>query len=74
MSKFCCICHKEIPEGSYGNNPQGAVDSTKKLIKWNADDRCCDECNSKYVLPGRMYRFYRVIKNESLVNRGENND
>lgn len=67
--KFCCICHKEIPEGSYGNNPSGAIDSNKKVIQWSESDRCCDECNSKYVLPGRMYRFYRVIKNESLVNR-----
>ena len=21
----CCICGKEIPEGSFGNNPEGAV-------------------------------------------------
>jgi hypothetical protein len=64
----CIICGKEIIGN--GNNPNGAIDETKKLIKWNDDDRCCDECNTKYVLPGRMYRFYRVIKNESLVKRG----
>ena len=63
----CCICGKE--HTGYGNNPDGAIDSSKKLISWNPDDRCCDECNTKYVLPGRMYRFYRVIKNESLVRR-----
>ena len=69
----CCICGEE--HTGFGNNPQGAIDSSKKLISWNPDDRCCDECNSMYVLPGRMYRFYRVIKNESLVNRGvESND
>jgi hypothetical protein len=66
----CCICGKEIPDGNFGNNPAGAVDETKKLITWDTEDRCCDDCNTKYVLPGRMYRFYRVIKNESLVKRG----
>lgn len=63
----CCICGKEC--AGFGNNPSGAIGSDKKLIKWNADDRCCDECNHTYVLPGRMYRFYHVIKNESLVNK-----
>ena len=71
--KVCCICGKEFT--GYGNNPKGAVDTNKKEIKWNAEDVCCDECNSKYVLPGRMYKFYYVIKNESLVNRrAESND
>lgn len=74
MSKFCCICHKELPEGSWGNNPSGAVDENKKLIQWSETDRCCDECNHKYVLPGRMFRFYRTIKNESLVNRNHVED
>ena len=70
----CCICGKELPEGSWGNNPQGAVDENKKLIQWSETDRCCDECNHKYVLPGRMFRFYRTIKNESLVNRNHVED
>ena len=72
----CCICGKELPMNSDGtpsligtNNPDGAVDEHKRLIKWNPEDRCCDECNHKYVLPGRMFRFYRTIKNESLVKR-----
>ena len=63
----CCICGKEFT--GWGNNPQGAVDENKKLIKWSEYDQCCDECNHKYVLPGRMFRFYRTIKNESLVKR-----
>lgn len=67
--KICCICHKEIPEGNWGNNPDGAIDETKHVIKWDPEDRCCDECNHKYVLPGRIFRFYRTIKNESLVKR-----
>jgi excinuclease ABC subunit B len=49
---------------------RGAIDETKKLITWDENDRCCDDCNTKHVLPGRMYKFYRVIKNESLVKRG----
>lgn len=64
----CCICNKEITD--MGNNPAGCIDETKKLIQWNDEDRCCDDCNKTYVLPGRMYRFYHVIKNESLVKRG----
>ncbi len=68
MDKYiCCICGKEH-EG-FGNNPTGAVDETKKRITWGEGDRCCDDCNRQYVLPGRMYQFYRVIKNESLVRR-----
>lgn len=66
----CCICGKEIPDGEFGNSPAGCIDETKKLIQWTADDRCCNDCNKQYVLPGRMYKFYRVIKNESLVKRG----
>jgi hypothetical protein len=64
---ICCICGKE--HTGFGNNPDGAVDETKHTIKWSESDRCCDECNHKYVLPGRMYKFYRVIKNESLVRK-----
>ena len=66
----CCICGKDLPEGTFGNNPYGALNTEKKIIVWDEDERCCDECNTKYVLPGRMYKFYHVIKNESLVNRG----
>ena len=69
MDKYiCCICGKE--HQGFGNNPSGAVDDTKKRITWGEGDRCCDDCNSKYVLPGRMYQFYKVIKTESLVKRG----
>ena len=63
----CCICQKEFI--GWGNNPQGAVDTSKQLIRWDSEDRCCDECNTTYVLPGRMYRFYRVIKPECLVKK-----
>ena len=65
----CAICQKEI--AGDGHSPAGAVDENKKLITWGEEDRCCDDCNAKYVLPGRMYRFYHVIKNEALVKRGK---
>ena len=64
---ICCICGKE--HTGFGNNPFGAVDETKQVIQWSESDRCCDDCNRTYVLPGRMYKFYRVIKNEALVKR-----
>ena len=65
---ICCICNQDTRGDSH--NPNGALDETKKTITWDPEDRCCDCCNTKYVLPGRMYKFYRVIKNESLVKRG----
>ncbi len=55
----CAICGAEI--NGYGNSPEGAVwkDEHGKIIeaKFNAEDRCCDECNSRYVIPGRLYRL-----------------
>lgn len=43
----CCICGKEI-EG-YGNNP----------VPVKAEGRCCDECNSNYVIPERIRQLLR---------------
>lgn len=43
----CCICGKEF-EG-WGNNPWP--------IGWDVyseEDRCCDECNIKRVIPARI--------------------
>jgi len=54
----CCIC-KETFNG-YGNNPDGAVWVEKGEIvapKFKPDDRCCDECNSLFVIPGRLYKM-----------------
>jgi hypothetical protein len=39
----CCICGKEH-EG-FGNNPNGAIDETKKLITWG--EKALNE-NCKY--------------------------
>jgi hypothetical protein len=40
----CCICHKPIV--GYGNNP-----SPRK------GEKCCDECNLKYVIPESIKRL-----------------
>lgn len=47
---ICCICGKEY-EG-YGNNPYP--------VGWDVfseEDRCCNECNMKYVIPARIARL-----------------
>lgn len=55
----CCICGKEIK--GYGNNPEGACimhdDKTVEFLEFETEDRCCDECNSDFVIPGRLYRL-----------------
>ena len=39
----CCICGKEFV--GLGNNPQPIYE----------EGRCCDECDTKYVLPSRIF-------------------
>ena len=39
---ICCICGEKI-EG-YGNNPS----------PYKHEGRCCDACNSKFVIPARL--------------------
>lgn len=48
----CCICKKEI-EG-YAHNPDGAIDMNGNAISWRPEDMCCEDCNTTYVLPGRI--------------------
>ena len=60
MEKFiCCICGKECNE--WGNNPDGAVwkDEQGKIVfgKFDRNDKCCKECDNRYVIPGRMYQI-----------------
>lgn len=43
----CCICGKEI-EG-YGNNPSPIKE----------EGRCCNKCNSDYVIPERIIRLFK---------------
>ena len=63
----CCICRKEIkgfdcnPEGAAWKTPTGEVE----LPEFGAEDRCCDECNRTYAIPGRLYRM-------GLAKKGEN--
>lgn len=59
--KRCCICGCLI-NNSYGeNNPDGAVwkDEQGNIIEpeFEAEDVCCNDCNSRYVIPGRLYRL-----------------
>ena len=46
----CCICKNEID--GFGNNPQ----------PYKKRGRCCDDCNSYYVIP---YRILLLIKPET---------
>ena len=56
----CCICGCQFV--GWGNNPEGAMwrdHETNELVEFepNPEDRCCDECNTRYVIPGRMYKL-----------------
>ena len=59
----CCICGKVCT--GFGNNPAGAMwrdPETNELTEFHStdpEDRCCDECNSRYVIPGRIYKMTR---------------
>ena len=50
--KHCCICGKIFT--SWGNNPWGALDKNGEYRRFKDTDLCCDDCNSKYVIPGRL--------------------
>lgn len=49
----CCICKKEFH--GWKNNPYGALNEKHEPINWKPDAGCCDECNKRYVIPGRLY-------------------
>ena len=55
----CCICG-DIFNG-YGNNPWGAIqpepNGVIKELEFNDNDRCCDECNNQFVIPGRLWHM-----------------
>ena len=51
-SKRCCICGKKIV--GFGNNPHGARGADGSAVKWKKNQVCCDECNAKEVIPGRL--------------------
>ena len=64
MEKFTyCICG-QVFEG-FGNNPDGAVwrDGDKIVMpEFDEDERCCNDCNSLFVIPGRLYRLRQSNK------------
>lgn len=55
----CCICGLFI-RGD-GNNPGGAgyLNDAKKFVTFDfgESDKCCNTCNTFYVIPGRLYRM-----------------
>lgn len=65
---LCCICGQPIvKEGCpnyFGNNPAGAMwrDMNGNICEptFNTDARCCDVCNDKFVIPGRMYKLFQM--------------
>ena len=61
-TKVCCICGKEIK--GWGNNPYGALDNDLNIIEWKEDAVCCDACNNKYVISGRLYTMAQVMKKD----------
>ena len=62
----CCLCGN-LFEG-YGNNPQGAAykDENGKIVfpEFKDNDRCCDMCDSIYVISGRLYRLAKIRAKE----------
>lgn len=70
---YCCICGQLITkEGCpdyFGNNPDGAMyyDLFGRFCTptFKEDDRCCDECDEKFVIPGRLYRLIKEAKGEN---------
>lgn len=60
-AKVCCICGCNL-EG-YGNNPDGAMWKNNlgeiEEPEFGPEDRCCDLCNQRYVIPGRLYKLNR---------------
>lgn len=57
----CCICGAEM--NGCGNNPNGAAwrgsDGNIVEAEFDHESRCCDYCDQRYVIPGRIYRLYK---------------
>lgn len=55
----CCICGKQITMEE-SNNPEGAAWKDKngniRFMEFDLTDRCCNNCNEIFVIPGRVYR------------------
>ena len=63
----CCICGKKIK--GWGNNPDCAAwkthDGKIEMPGFKEDDRCCNDCNRRFVIPGRIYRMAKVKENNN---------
>lgn len=61
---ICCICGGI--SSSWGNNPDGAMwkIADGKIVepKFAATDRCCDDCNASYVIPGRLLKMQKIMQ------------
>ena len=62
----CCICGTLV--NGYGHNPQGAMwkDGEGNICEpqYNIGERCCDNCNVRYVIPGRLELLKRWRNNQ----------
>jgi len=78
--KKCCLCGKDFkcddPIGR--NNPIGAAwrnkDGDIVIPKFLLSDCCCNECNKKYVIPGRLYMFNPTMCDQLAIRKDEEND
>ena len=65
MNIKCCICHKEISL-TEGNNPYPVRDWSCIGSKTN---RCCNECNDRFVIPARLMLSHYSEQEVEDVNR-----
>ena len=61
--KVCCICGCQIKNRMGENNPAGAMMRDREgnvvELSFEPEDVCCNECNQRYVIPGRLYKLNR---------------
>ena len=66
--KHCCICGCNIESPMGENNPRGACwkDAQGNIVEaeFEPEDVCCNDCNERYVIPGRIYRLNKQRRGE----------
>jgi len=59
--KVCCICGCQIKNRMGENNPAGAMckDNEGNVVElsFGPEEVCCNDCNNRYVIPGRIYKM-----------------
>ena len=50
---ICCLCGKR--DYGFGNNPYPLCEDG------DFESRCCDDCNTKLVIPARIGKSYKSI-------------